>query len=894
MNGKGGAGGAIQDVTLIGTRLTVSNFTSGNGGAGGNGGVAGKGGAGGNISGVAIRTTEDLNPPASTSTTTASTGLLIDPNANFGPEGADVFPGELVENTLTNTLTTVTAVVSNTELQLASDIFATGDPYEVLSFESVTGTAAASQYTIIDSTANFLTDGLQVGQVVEDLTDTNLNNGTPVAATISQIVSNTTLLVSTDISHVGDQYYFPTVGGATITAGSGGAGQLTGAGGAGGSIINANAEMPGSVSFTSGTGGGGGATAAAGAGGTLNNVGAFSSLGSGSLQAGSAGPTGEKPGAGGSILGADVQTFIGVSIIAGNGSAGGAGGNITAGGFSGVLNDGAGFNPPSGNVTIQAGTGGSSTTGNGGAGGSVTGLTGFISSGDQVNPYTTQFDGGPGGSGLKVGGAGGSVSNIRFFGGGGPGVTFFINAGDAGNAATGKTGATGGSVDNIGGGAYVSGSTDPNFSISTLTDFHHISAGNGGDAVTTGGLGGSVSNVFVNAAIGVRTGAIFGFDLAGMGGISAGAGGTGGTADGLAGNVTNIAADAIASIVAGHLGKAGQATGSGGVFTGTALLKSNLATKVNNIILNGTTPLSTVQQFELYYDGIATAPINTNATALEVAAALNAVITPIQAADNVPATEQGVSVKVTSTGYVVTYNDDGIQPYMITGNEPAPIYTTELTQGNGTTAEVQKVQTFGIDPFTLTFEGYTTTQLDPNASAADVMAALDALPSIGPGGVTVTYNPGTYNAANPTLSTNPANPANPSYTVSWTTAGQQPLIVPNFVVNVQTTNGTATAPETDTLTLPTRGDLTPSQVATANFVGSIYDVLRPDATTFSFLPAGSSTFQFGDTPIDGLIAAVTIPAAKSAVYEFQKNFVPEAFVSADASGNAVLVDNVNT
>ncbi len=622
--GKGGAGGSMTSVTVIGTRLAFSTngvqttglgIVTGNGGAGGLGAAAGKGGAGGSMTGVAIRTAEGLYP----SFTTQSVGLLLDTTANFVSDGIQV--GDEVENSLTFATTTVTSVTA-TELGLTSDIFAAGDPYEVIVPGATptiySGTAQASQDTIIDATANFTAYGIQVGDIVEDITDTQANNNVPVTAVVTQVFSATQLNVSTDISHVGDQYEIVTLAGAELVTGYGGAGTLTGAGGAGGTITSSNAEVPGTVSMTAGAGGGGGIKAAAGTGGGLHGDGAFSTFGAGLLMAGDAGTAGAKPGAGGSVTGANIQALTNVELIGGNGFAGGAGGSVTSSGFSGVLNEGAGFNPPSGNITVQAGIGGSTGTGNGGAGGSITGMTGFISSGDEGGAVVTQFVAGAGGGGEAHGGAGGSVSGIRFFGGGGPNVTFFINGGDAGNAATGKTGATGGSVTDIGGGTFVSGTADPNFSINTATDFHHISAGDGGDAVKTGGVGGSVNDVFVNAAIGLRYGALFGFDIDGIdgatvtgaGGISAGAGGTGAT-QGQAGNVTNISADAIASIVAGHL------------HVGSPLLETNLAKNVSGIILNGSTAPTLVQEFNLTFDGQTTNLLPTDATVTQVAAALN-------------------------------------------------------------------------------------------------------------------------------------------------------------------------------------------------------------------------------------------------------------------------------
>jgi hypothetical protein len=162
-----------------------------------------------------------------------------------------------------------------------------------------------------------------------------------------------------------------------------------------------------------------------------------------------------------------------------------------------------------------------------------------------------------------------------------------------------------------------------------------------------------------------------------------------------------------------------------------------------------------------------------------------------------------------------------------------------------------------------------------------VASYLNALPSIvAAGGVTVAYG---------------VNTANPSYTISFVNPGQEKPIVPNFALNVQLSQvGSATTPEIDVITLPTRGDLDPVQMSTANIGGSIADILRPNATAFSFTPLmPGPKFQFGDVPLDGLIAVIT-PTKPNQPFTFGKNFIPEAFVTADASGQAVLVDNVNS
>jgi hypothetical protein len=867
--GHGGVGGAMSNLTIDATRLSSVNVTTGSGGEGGVKTGPGFGGAGGTMTNVAIRSTDPTN-------TTASTGLLLDTTATFVTDKVAI--GDIVENQVTGATTYVTAV-TQTELTLASDIFATGDAYTVLvPAGAQTGTAQDSQNTIVDNTSNFVTEGVKVGDVVEDLTTVARNaadnENAPYLVTVTAVTANT-LTVTGDISHVGDQYAIPailtTLGDATFTAGAGGAGGRTGYAGAGGSILGSSASTPGTITFNGGAGGAAGVGAAAGAGGTLNGDGAVSVNGSGLFYAGNAGaifPTSAaanagRAGAGGSIIGANAQALIGVSMIAGNGTAGGAGGSVNQSGFSGApaADGGLSLTPPLGNIKIQAGSGGSSLNRAGGAGGSINLLTGFISSGNGVSDITTQFDAGAGGSGKTAGGAGGSVGNVRIFGGGGADVTFFIDAGDAGNGTTSNTGATGGSVSNVGGGVNSSDSGIADFSINPLTDFHHISAGNGGNASIKGGLGGSVSDVYVNAAIGVGTGRVFGFNLAGAGGISAGAGGTGSKTHGQAGSVTTIAADSIASIIAGHL-SAGQ-----------GLEAANLAYKVDGIILNGTVAPSIAQTVDFTFDGETTVTVPTNASAVQVADAINA-LPAVLAAGGVKVTLNGTS------GYIVTFLANGAQT-LITAQEPAVDsngtttiypYSKVVTAGAATTDEVQNVQVFGINPFSLTIAGETTGRLAANATAAQVMTALNALPAVqDAGGVTVTYHAGTSST-------------NPSYTIAFNDAGAQSIIYPDFDLSVAETPGTATTPAVDTLTFPTRGDISPLEFSTANYVGSIYNILRPDATKFDYT-GSPAAFKFGDAPIDGLIAALTLTA--------NKNFVPEAFVTS-ISGTALLVDPLNS
>jgi hypothetical protein len=126
------------------------------------------------------------------------------------------------------------------------------------------------------------------------------------------------------------------------------------------------------------------------------------------------------------------------------------------------------------------------------------------------------------------------------------------------------------------------------------------------------------------------------------------------------------------------------------------------------------------------------------------------------------------------------------------------------------------------------------------------------------------------------------NTTNPSYSITFgSSAGPQPLITPSFLFTVSPATGTASTVNEQTATFPVRGDILPVQLSTANLVGSIVNPLRANATSFNYTNI-ASPFQFGDAPIDGLIAAVNLTA--------YKNFIPEAFVT-ESNGAALLVDN---
>ncbi len=567
-----------------------------------------------------------------------------------------------------------------------------------------------------------------------------------------------------------------------VESGQGGDGKgVRGAGGAGGQIRTLQLTLPGDGTVRAGDGGSGEITAgtvlggAAGAGGGIMAVGVFSN-GSGTMRAGDAGINGAKAGKGGSILGESTSltaaplTINGVhaddaiTIVAGAGSHGGAGGDIFGISYGSTQQD---LTPtPGGAILIQAGNG-SSEGKVGGKGGSITRMDGSVSSG---LGQTTLFIAGDGGGGLGVAkaGAGGSVGGITIARGGSVGGELRVKAGDAGDSPLGVKGAIGGSIKGF-------DVTD----IDAATIFRSVAAGDGGDASTAGGLGGSITAVHVQAHdIGIRTGVAYGFDT--MGGIFAGAGGKAALLTGKAGlngSVMDIGADAISTIVAGRVG-APQ------LVEKAAFINLNGGFESLLYNLNGVFPAAGA--FKLTFQGAETTLLASGATALEVQNQLNLL----------PGIDALGGVTVTSTrtgGYQIKFNNPGNQP-AVTGIEQLslkvqetvpgstvpftitetnggvvnlPVTETrtgggffdtaetvpgfkflnsiEQTSGDGVTvSEVQLIDTsflatFPTGVFVLSFEGETTGPLSANANALDIESALNLLGTINvAGNVSVT------------------------------------------------------------------------------------------------------------------------------------------------------------
>lgn len=124
--------------------------------------------------------------------TSVATGKLVDSGATFSTAHA-VAEGDIVENPLRGTRTTVTAVDSTTQLALADDLFLfAGEPYIVHCQTGVNTTATANK--LIDSAGIFTDAGYTVkpGDVVENVTD-----GTET--TVVTVDSATQLTLADDI-----------------------------------------------------------------------------------------------------------------------------------------------------------------------------------------------------------------------------------------------------------------------------------------------------------------------------------------------------------------------------------------------------------------------------------------------------------------------------------------------------------------------------------------------------------------------------------------------------------------------------------------------------------------------------------------------------------------------
>ena len=159
---------------------------------------------------------------------------------------------------------------------------------------------------------------------------------------------------------------------------------------------------------------------------------------------------------------------------------------------------------------------------------------------------------------------------------------------------------------------------------------------------------------------------------------------------------------------------------------------------VTNTLTSGT--------FTLTFDGQSTAPLPYNASAGEVALALNNLPSIIRAGGKVAVT---AVIATGNTVYTIAFGARMAMTDQVefTHDQNGDVVTATATNGAPGTPEVQTLKVLlPAGTFTLTFNGSTTAPLPYNATSAQVEAALNALPSLlGVGGtVGVSLASGVY------------------------------------------------------------------------------------------------------------------------------------------------------
>lgn len=282
-----------------------------------------------------------------------------------------------------------------------------------------------------------------------------------------------------------------------LHAGNGGAG-LTGTGGAGGSLSSLHVQT--GETFFAGDGGFG---FRGGKGGSVENA-----------YRGIDGQT-------------DYSTYNSVVyVFTGAGglgiAAGGSGGNIS--GFSAefaALVGGVG-----GQLQYATGGGGDAVAGTAGAGGSIVNSSPISTNNNLVGPIILRT--GNGGNGL-TGGSGGNITGFKNLSTVSSPVTLVSVV--AGNGGTGVTGAGGN-------GGTISSFTASGTGVSGAYQYNRVIAGDGGDSYgATGGTGGSLTTILTTAGSSATA-------------VAAGAGGDGLTRGGNGGSITGTEADSAAGVAA--------------------------------------------------------------------------------------------------------------------------------------------------------------------------------------------------------------------------------------------------------------------------------------------------------------------------------------------------------
>jgi hypothetical protein len=360
---KGGAGGTVKQLTVDAVDTIFSRSASINAGTGGNG-LAGAGGSGGKMSTVRIEngdfTVLNINEGASANGGDSSRGKG---GVGGSVSGLDLFDSDL--NTGANGIVRV-------RTGEGGDGTTGGGKGGELKGSRFSGTGAAVQILAGNG-----------GDVK--------GSGAKGKGGVGGSISGFELVAEGFVNSV--------PAGVLVSAGIGGDGAGAGGSGAnGGNLLNVSVRSEGGVTLRSGDGGGG-TTGKPGDGGSIRTSGGFANQSAGFLIAGDAGPSGAKPGKGGSILGTaknpvGVYAQTDITVSAGDGTHGGGGGSLMHVGYGSTSST---LVPtPNGNIIIEAGDG-SADGPFAGAGGSLRDVSGAVSSG--IN-RTTIIRAGEGGSGI--------------------------------------------------------------------------------------------------------------------------------------------------------------------------------------------------------------------------------------------------------------------------------------------------------------------------------------------------------------------------------------------------------------------------------------------------------------------------------------------------------------
>ena len=236
-----------------------------------------------------------------------------------------------------------------------------------------------------------------------------------------------------------------------------------------------------------------------------------------------------------------------------------------------------------------------------------------------------------------------------------------------------------------------------------------------------------------------------------------------------------------------------------------------------------------------------TIDINGNDTPENVAQALE---NALNALSSVSA-DGGVNVLVSSLSNKlnVVFNSVGDKPLLV---------------GSVNVYEVQSIPLLSLGEYEFSYNGDTTSRLPAGSTPADVQAAINALPGIPVGGVTVTD--GFHN----------------DFTFTFNTSGDfETLIARQYLpLDITTVREGTSNPggvrEQQEITQPRRLLLDQLNFGVANLVGGLLDATEFDAHIFKWVDTDNNgRFDLGEVPIDGLIVAKNYSQVLT-------NLIPEA------------------